>query len=331
MPFTLFPPGTRKGNRFFVVRGKIDGRDVEVSTKTRDETAARIFALEFERRCLESGVPGQSEAVTWSRAADFYSAARRVSRDDERYIARLKKIIGEKPVRAIRQVDLDDAATRLHPSAAPETINRQVYTPAIAILNYAVSNDWCDERKWRRPKIGDPATRAAAPDAGVALVNATEGDKRLLLLWLWKHGTRISDALRVRWSGIDLTARTYELWISKARRWKTFPMDDEVWELLVNAPEDERRGTLFPWGDRHNVYRWLRPLAEQLGVHFTPHMARHRLGRDLSAAGAGLRTIMDALGQKSPKSALRYVSEDVEVVRLMQAKRKRVAGTDAGK
>ena len=40
---------------------------------------------------------------------------------------------------------------------------------------------------------------------------------------------------------------------------------------------------------------------------------------------------MDALGQRSPKSAMRYVSEDVDSVRQMQAKRKRVAGSDAGK
>jgi integrase len=46
-----------------------------------------------------------------------------------------------------------------------------------------------------------------------------------------------------------------------------------------------------------------------------PHMARHSLGTWLNASGAGLKTIMAALGHKDAKSSIRYQAADIEVVR----------------
>jgi hypothetical protein len=49
--------------------------------------------------------------------------------------------------------------------------------------------------------------------------------------------------------------------------------------------------------------------------HFTAHMARHSLGTWLNEDGAGLRTIMEALGHADVHSSIRYQSADVEIVR----------------
>lgn len=78
------------------------------------------------------------------------------------------------------------------------------------------------------------------------------------------------------------------------------------------------------------VYDWLGPLAQAADVLFTPHMARRRLGKDLNDSGAGRRTIMAALGQSSPQSALRYVAEDMEIVREAQARRLSRVGEKLG-
>lgn len=333
----LIPPGTRKGNTFWLVRGTVGGRRIEVSSQTRDETAARRFADELARQVEHGGrdaAAGGTDAVavvTWADAADRWLDAASRSRDDERYVAKLRaSALGRRHLSAIVQADVDALGPRLYPRCTAETIARQVYTPAIAVLNYAAANGWCDRRTWRRPKLREPETRAAAPNAGELLLEKAEGMQRLLILWLWQHGTRITDTLRIRWDRIDLTARRYEMWINKARRWRTFPLDDVVWQELANTPEAIRAGRLFPWRDRHEVYDWLGPLTRAAGVVFTPHMARHRLGKDLDAAGAGLRTIMAALGHADAKSALRYVAEDVEIVRQAQAKRRRIAGDKAG-
>jgi len=49
-------------------------------------------------------------------------------------------------------------------------------------------------------------------------------------------------------------------------------------------------------------------------------MARHALGKALNDQGAGLRTIMAALGHADPRSSIRYQAPDIEVVRAATAK-----------
>lgn len=83
--------------------------------------------------------------------------------------------------------------------------------------------------------------------------------------------------------------------------------------LLANEPD--KTGAVFPWRTRSGVYKWLRPLCKRLGVKFTPHMARHYLGKELNRAGTGLKTIMGALDHSSATSPLRYQDADIEIVR----------------
>ena len=101
--------------------------------------------------------------------------------------------------------------------------------------------------------------------------------------------------------------------MSKGKLWRTKPLDDSVLALLAN--ETTKTGLLFPWRTRSGVYKWLRPLCERLEIKFTPHMARHYLGKELNRSGAGLKTIMGALDHSSATSSLRYQDADIEIVR----------------
>lgn len=315
MPLKLIAPGKRKGNRFYLVRGRFEGIDVEVSAQTTDESVAKRLKNSIERRILDGGVPGPEATVSLHRAIDLYAATLSSEREKER-LRKIKAVMPDKPVRSVVQADIDAAAAKLHPGDSNETRARNVHTPLGSALHYAAANKWCDWLRVARPKQKEPETRAATDHALTTLYAATEGKQRLFIAWVFKHGTRVSNALKVECSRIDLRAKTYDLYITKNRTWKTFIVDDEVWELLANDPDVQRGdGLLFPWKSRWRVYDWLAPLRERLKVHFTPHMARHWLGKSLNAQGAGLRTIMGALGQKNAKSALRYVAEDVETVR----------------
>ena len=317
----LVPPGKRKGNAFYLVRGRFLGADYEVSTQTTDKVAAERFKNRFERRILEGHIPGQGEAVTFAKAADLYKSARTLSKDDLARIERLKAQLGKKDVRDVMQADLDAAAKALHPKCAPESLNRHVYTPAAAVLHYAAENQWCPWIRVKRPKMKEPETRAAADGVDALLYANTSAKECLLIAWLFRHGTRVSNALQVDCGRIDLKKRTYALYISKTRKWQTFGIDGEVWDLLAtDADALAGKGRLFPWTNRWQVYRWLRPLCKRHKVTFTPHMARHRLGKDMNATGAGLKTIMRALGQSSEKSASRYASADIDAVRRIMDK-----------
>lgn len=50
----LVPPGARKGNKFYLLRGTVGGRTVEVSTKTADVAAARQVAEALARRMADA-------------------------------------------------------------------------------------------------------------------------------------------------------------------------------------------------------------------------------------------------------------------------------------
>jgi integrase len=311
----LIKPGERKGNRYYIIRGRFQGVDIEKTTETTDKGVAERIKSEIEQRILSSGVPGPNARVTFHRAIDLYESSRSLHANDIAALKRLKTAIEDKPLAQIVQADLDTAARALHPDASNEWRNRSVYTPAIAVMNYAAMNEWCAFKRWTRPKMKEPETRAASDSAARALLRATTGNQHLLILWLFAHGTRISNALQVEWDRIDLERETYEIRVAKSHHWQTFPLDSDVARVLRTIPQDQRTGPLFPWQNRWQVYDWLRPLVQSLKIEFTPHMARHWLGKKLDETGMGLRAIAVALGQRSEKSTKRYVSPDLEHIR----------------
>lgn len=313
MPLHLVAPGKRKGNRYYIVRGEVSGRGVEVSTKTADKAAADRFKANLEVRLLENRLPEAGEDVTFSKAAELYIAYKNPALADLKRIHRIRGALGPKLIARIRHADLVDAANLLYPNCAPATKNREALRPAAAILHYAASNELCPWLRIPLFKEPRPKTRAVTQDIARVLIASLEGKKRLLLLWLFRQGPRISDALRIRGEHIDLKRRMVVRHIGKSDEDVEDPLHDEVWELLANDPPGP--GPLFPWRTKNGVYKWLRPYVRALGIKFTPHMARHSLGKWLNEDGASLRTIMDTLHHLDPKSSIRYQSTDIEVVR----------------
>lgn len=318
MPLALIKPGRRKANRYYLIRGTVDGRRIEVSTKTTDEALARAFKTRLLREIAESRLPRSTDRVSFARAARFYIEFRNPGDDDLRRIAGAVRELGDRPVGDIGQADIVRAADNLKPMGSPATRNREVVRPVAAILHYAARNGWCGWKRvspFREPK---PRTRATSEAVAMGLIAATEGDKRLLLLWLFKQGDRISDPLKLRWEHVDLGRGTVTYVMGKTGAERHVPLDDEVVVELANV--EVQQGWLFPWRTRSGVYKWLRPLTRELGIAFTPHMARHSVGKWMNDEGAGLRTIMEKLGHADPKSSLRYQAGDIEVVRAATRK-----------
>jgi len=107
--------------------------------------------------------------------------------------------------------------------------------------------------------------------------------KHLLILWLFKHGNRISDPPRLEWDApLNLRARSY-LFVHRQgeQRVEGKATELEVFQTLANDPD--KVGHVFPWRTRSGVYKWLRPLSRRLDVRFTPHRAWHFLGTPLNA------------------------------------------------
>ncbi len=136
----------------------------------------------------------------------------------------------------------------------------------------------------------------------------------LLLLLMFRHGLRVSEAIALRRSDANLDQA--RLWISRLKN-----------GLSVEQPlaGDELRAVRRWLASREDVLPWLfvserrQPLARQavnyivaqagaragLG-HIHPHMLRHSCGFALANKGYDLRLIQDYLGHRDPRHTAHY-------------------------
>ncbi len=136
----------------------------------------------------------------------------------------------------------------------------------------------------------------------------------LLLLLMFRHGLRVSEAIALRSSDVDLDQA--RLWISRLknglsveqpiagdelraiRRWLALREDTLPW-LFVS----ERKQPLTRQAVNYIVARAGK--QAQLG-HINPHMLRHSCGFALANRGYDLRLIQDYLGHREPQHTAHY-------------------------
>jgi|GEM_PF-816744 len=355
MPLRLHPPGTRKGNRCYVARGRIEGRQYEISTGATDARVARQIADRFEREAREQLARERDSAAqiecleTFGDVGRAWIEARRPGRNDRRYLTRLIEdpILAPLAIDHVTQAHIHDAAARLLPTARNETRNRQVITPAAAILHWAAESDLCRYRRIRRLREAQPQSRRPPPGAAAALIEAAKDPaQRRFLIVLWAQGWRITETLGLTWERhIRLADQEYDLWVGKAGRWKAIPMHPLALAAMAEVPLAERTGRVWPWSDRHAVYRWLDPLLLACGLaeitgyrevkggrsgvqrrpiirrHVTPHMLRHDWASAVNAAGATEADILATGSWTDAKSIARYTAVNREQARATLARR----------
>lgn len=311
----LIPPGKRK-NKYWVIRGSLDGNKIEQSTgkslRQDAEVELRKLIKEYER--------GKkiNENVTVSEAIERYSLYRQHKGADRRFLVAIKAAIGERLITDLRSHDLIALANKFYPHAASSTKNRAVITPISAFLKYAARNDWCSPliiERFPEPKV---KPRFVTPEVEQMLLTNTSGDKNLFFLWLFRQGDRLGDVLRMRYEDCDLENEIVHRHISKTDDYVDLPLDPEIATIL--RKREQRSGLIFPWKDTANTCHWVKMLVRKLGIKFTCHMARHTLGKRLNDSGAGLKTIMQTLGHSDPKSSLRYQTTDIETIRRAKEK-----------
>ncbi len=311
---SYYAPGTRKGNRFIVVRGRIDGRAHEYSTGTTDPDGAEEFWYAIRRDIRHGDVHRSRETATFDVAARLYESARNLSKSERRYVKRLKAHFRGRLLSAIRPADLVGAAHALYPLCQPQTKNRQAIAPAAAILHYAARNDLCDWLAAERLDAAEPERPLVYPEELEAVIRAAKGPLGVILTTLAYQGWRISETLAIRRDKFDVGNCRVRRWVSKSRTWKWAALDPEVCRLWAALPERPDR-YMFPYRTRQNFYRALRPVLARVGATYTPHMSRRGFATALIEEGADLKSIMVAGGWEDIKSVLIYADANVEQAR----------------
>jgi len=311
---SYYPPGTRKGNRTYIVRGRIDGRAYEQITGATDKSGAEEFWYALRRDVRQGAVARDRETATFDDAVRLYQAARYLSRGEQKRVDRLRHHFRSRHLSEMRPADLIEAAHDLYPNTLPQTKNRACIEPAAAILHYAAKNNLCDWMRAQKLPVTEPERKLVYPDELEPVIKAATGPLRVILVTLAYQGWRITETLQVRRDKFDPDNARVQRWVSKSRTWKWTPLDPEVCRLWQMLPE-RADGFIFPYRDRHNFYRVLRPVLESLGVEYTPHMSRRGFATALLEAGENLEAIKVAGGWEDLRSVALYSHVDIEQAR----------------
>jgi hypothetical protein len=204
MPFALFPPKAGRSS-YWRVRGTEYGISIDRSTKVADKASAARLLKQWrdEAKRQHLAPPDETRGLTFAAAALSYLQTGR----SQLFVRPLVIHFGETPLTNIGQAEIDAAAAVILPNALPQTRNRSVYTPRLAIMRHAGVVKAIKRPKWTGGRRLD---WLRSDDAFKLLEAAGTTDKRLgaLMTFLLYTGPRLSEALRLTWADIDLGAAT---------------------------------------------------------------------------------------------------------------------------
>jgi integrase len=272
MPYKLCSPGEVADSPYWYVRGTEFGIYCKRSTQTSDKREAQGFLKRWRDEAKRLSVSGpKREAVTFASAAISYMQSGR----SKLFLAPLIEHFGDTPLDQIDQAAIDQAASILGSKRAPQTNNRLVYTPTIAILRHSGTGT-----RIRRPKAGPGGHRIEwlKPEEAFRLLDqAASVDGRLgaLLTFLLYTGVRLSEALRLEWKDVDLSQSTATIGRTKNGSPITVYLNSEVVAQLGNL--DIRKARVFGLAKSGRLYNLLARTEGRSGVSLPPNSAFHIL------------------------------------------------------
>jgi site-specific recombinase XerD len=159
------------------------------------------------------------------------------------------------------------------------------------------------------------------------LLAATKGARheardRCLILLMFRHGLRVSEAVGLKLSDVDLEGRSVHVKRLKRGLSTTHPLRGD--ELRVVKAWLTERLRMKPAGKTLFVSERRQPLSRKtawalirdygqdagLGVASHPHMLRHACGYALADQGADTRLIQDYLGHRNIQHTVRYTASN---------------------
>ena len=136
----------------------------------------------------------------------------------------------------------------------------------------------------------------------------------LLMLMLYRHGLRVSEAIRLRRADVNLESS--RLWVARLKNSLSVEHPIAGDELRAIKRYLATRDDRLPWlflsergqpMERGVVNYLVRTAGEQAKLgHVHPHMLRHSCGYYLADQGTDLRTMQDYLGHRNPVHTVHY-------------------------
>ena len=180
-------------------------------------------------------------------------------------------------------------------------------------------------------KTTDSVQRKALTIPEVALLlEKAKGNAKLLIAVLAYTGCRLSEALYLDWSDIDLENETITIkakpevgFKPKSGKSRVIPMAPELKTILEAVKE--KQGWLFKSASGKRIItlrRGFEQACKDAGLEdISPHCLRHTFASLMIASGADARTLADILGHSSPVITLSIYSHSFDQVKKSAIRR----------
>lgn len=247
------------------------------------------------------------------------------------YLGRIVDRLGDKAMTEIFPFDVKQLASTLYPSHQNSTRNRCVITPVRAVVYHAYDRGWGPAIRLRNLKEDPPKRKKAASQAWLHAFFrqcAKDGLPHLagIIMFMSQTGARVSEAVALQWSEVDLVNRTALLLKTKTSTNSTRFLTDQLISRLYDlkkgrAPADR----VFRYRNRHAVNERIAAVCARADIPYKPShtCGRHAFANIALSMGIDIKSTMDAGGWKStavflgtyvnPRNAGRAVAERMNV------------------
>lgn len=321
----------RHNSPFYYVRGTVRGCRVDESTRLVDRKAAREWCALREAELVKQSVHGAASVKTFAHAAQSYleegGAPAHVGPVLEFFgTTKLANIDMDAISRAAKKLGKKRDGTR----KSPATINRQVFTPVVAILNHAAGKGWCSKPWIKRPTPPDGRVRYATREEANRMIACAAEHLRPLVIFLFSTGARLSEALYLDWRHVDLEAGRVSFHGTKNGTSRGVPLHPRVIEELGRLPH--RGGAVFrrpdgePYAHRGGLgggqvkTAWATMIKRARITDFHPHDCRHTWATWHYAENRDVLGLMTLGGWSTQKMVERYthVNQDQLAPSILQ-------------
>ena len=208
--------------------------------------------------------------------------------------------IGHLPCDLIDDAVMTAAARAIYPGCTPATVNRQLYTPVIRVLNLAAKGREWKPHDLERPKGYAKLRPARSPDKGwfERVLPVCRPALKALLLFVTLHGRRAGEAIRLKPTDLDPARGAVLIQEDKSGNPVYVRLADPVMAAIDEYPWRLGPGLFGSYTprNRRNLFRDLEAACKKAGVeYFTPHKAgRHAFAKRLLNEGRSLAHVQAA-------------------------------------
>lgn len=293
MPLRIYK---RPGSDYWHYRGTVDGRRLRGSCQTKDKATAERVAHRLEGKAWKRSLDGPGAVLTFAKAASLYRSAGKATR----YLTKIENHWKNALVSSMTPGAIRQSALTLYPHAAGATRNRQVIVPTQAIINHAAEAELCPRIRVKRFPVIKKEKTPATWIWVEAFSSASSPTHGALAKFMFLTGARISEALSVEWSDVDLSLSRVLIRQTKigAERYSHLPAP--LVAALANIP-GKREGKVFRYRSRKTLKPSWDKAAIKAGIQrLTPHSCRHGFATAMLRAGVDPVTVAKLGGWKSP-------------------------------